>query len=214
MGAGRRRLTDVTRNGPARDHASGAVDHKRMSNLSHAVNRTEAAVDRASSRFKRMVTHPLRRALLGYPLAMAGLMLAPLGLAKLPVAAQRALAEGIGTVNTRPKDRRTGYGRAVWFSLVSLLPATVAFVIAAVTVLLVFTGYLYPVYVLLFDADGFGYLLAPFSAQPGLEGAWGGPTLVGAWFVHAGIAVPSQAAGLALCFGYSRLQDALVRGIL
>jgi hypothetical protein len=63
--------------------------------------------------------------------------------------------------------------------------AAAPFVVLAIY--LVFRGWLYP-----FWPDTIGALGHPFTADPGLDGAWGGPTLVGAWFVHAGIAAGLQ----------------------
>lgn len=44
---------------------------------------------------------------------------------------------------------------------------------------LVARGRLYP-----FWPDTIGAIGHPFTADPGLSGAWGGPTLVGAWLVQ------------------------------
>ncbi|WP_309115595.1 hypothetical protein [Saccharothrix sp.] len=38
-----------------------------------------------------------------------------------------------------------------------------------------------------------GALALPFTADPALGGAWGGPTLVGAWAVHAGLEMVMRA---------------------
>ncbi|QFZ19557.1 hypothetical protein [Saccharothrix syringae] len=53
---------------------------------------------------------------------------------------------------------------------------------------LVARGWLYPLW-----PDTVVALDHPFTANPDLGGAWGGPTLVGAWAVHAAIALAAQA---------------------
>jgi hypothetical protein len=58
---------------------------------------------------------------------------------------------------------------------------------------LVARGWLYP-----FWPDTIGAIGHPFTADPGLSGAWGGPTLVGAWLVHAMLALGMQVVCLAL----------------
>ncbi|GGP81619.1 hypothetical protein [Saccharothrix coeruleofusca] len=55
-------------------------------------------------------------------------------------------------------------------------------------------GWFYPLW-----PDTVGAIGHPFTADPiVLGGAWGGPTLVGAWAVHAAIALGVQAVCLAL----------------
>jgi len=58
---------------------------------------------------------------------------------------------------------------------------------------LVARGWLYP-----FWPDTIGALGHPWTADPGLAGAWGGPTLVGAWAVHAALAVAGQVVCLSV----------------
>lgn len=65
--------------------------------------------------------------------------------------------------------------------------AIVAFPLAALAVFLVWSGWLYPL-----RPDTIGALGQPFTADPRLSGAWGGPTLAGAWFVHAMAALGMQ----------------------
>ncbi|MEV8438827.1 hypothetical protein AB0425_15745 [Actinosynnema sp. NPDC051121] len=52
-------------------------------------------------------------------------------------------------------------------------------------------GWLYPLW-----PDTIGAIGHPFTADPGLGGAWGGPTLAGAWLVHALIGLGMQAVCL------------------
>ncbi|MFD1145760.1 hypothetical protein [Saccharothrix hoggarensis] len=85
-----------------------------------------------------------------------------------------ALATRLG-VQPRP-----GIARA----LVATAPALLA-------VYLVARGWFYPLW-----PDTIGAIGHPFTADPALGGAWGGPTLAGAWLVHALIALGVQAVCL------------------
>lgn len=58
---------------------------------------------------------------------------------------------------------------------------------------LIVRGWLYPLW-----PDAIGALDHPFTADPGLDGAWGGPTLAGTWFVHAMLAIGMQVCCLAV----------------
>jgi hypothetical protein len=71
-----------------------------------------------------------------------------------------------------------------------VLRALVAALLALLALYLAARGWLYP-----FWPDTIGAIGHPFTADPGLGGAWGGPTLVGAWAVHALIAIGVQAVG-------------------
>ncbi|WP_106616415.1 hypothetical protein [Saccharothrix carnea] len=75
---------------------------------------------------------------------------------------------------------RPGVGRA----LVAAVPALLALYLVA-------RGWLYP-----FWPDTVGAIGHPFTADPDLGEAWGGPTLAGAWLVHALIALGIQAGCL------------------
>lgn len=61
---------------------------------------------------------------------------------------------------------------------------------------LVARGWCYPLW-----PDTVGAIGHPFTADPLLSGAWGGPTLAGAWAVHALLALAMQA----VCVGALRL---------
>lgn len=161
------------------------------------------------SRFKRLVLFPLVRGLTGFPLALAAVLGAPFGLSRFPAVAQRRVAQRFGRVPHRTDAGRAGYGRSLLFSLATLIPSVVVFVAAVVCVFVAFSGYLYPV-----RPDVIEFSSAFFTPHSGLKNAWGGPTLAGAWLAHALVAVGFQVVGLALCLGYSRLQDALVRRLL
>lgn len=79
--------------------------------------------------------------------------------------------------------------RGVW-------PALVALPLAVLVLYLVAAGWLYPL-----RPDSIGALGHPFTADPLFDGAWGGPTLVGAWVVHAMVALGLQVVCLAVIRG-------------
>jgi hypothetical protein len=64
---------------------------------------------------------------------------------------------------------------------------------AVLVVFLVWSSWLYPL-----RPDALGALGHPLTADPLLHGAWGGPTLVGAWFVHAMAALGVQVICMAV----------------
>jgi hypothetical protein len=74
-----------------------------------------------------------------------------------------------------------------------LFRALVAWPFAVLALYLVARGWLYPLW-----PDTIGAIGHPFTADPGLTGAWGGPTLAGAWFEHAMVALGIQVACLAV----------------
>ena len=71
-----------------------------------------------------------------------------------------------------------------------------AFVAALLVLVVTWSGWLYPL-----RPDAIGALGHPFTADPLFDNAWGGPTLVGAWFVHALVAVGIQVVCLAAIRG-------------
>lgn len=73
------------------------------------------------------------------------------------------------------------------------LVALVAFAAAVLALMVALTGWLYPL-----RPDVIGALGHPFTADPLLANAWGGPTLVGAWVVHAIVALGIQVVCLAV----------------
>ncbi|MEU4342019.1 hypothetical protein AB0H00_12230 [Nocardia sp. NPDC023852] len=58
---------------------------------------------------------------------------------------------------------------------------------------------------------GIGY---PLVVDENLEGSWGGPTLTGAWAVHAGLGVGLLPVWLLILAGIGTFQVRLVRGLL
>jgi hypothetical protein len=68
-----------------------------------------------------------------------------------------------------------------------------AFPLALLVVYLVWAAWLYPL-----RPDAIGAIWHPFTADHRFDGAWGGPTLVGAWFVHAMAALGMQVICMAV----------------
>jgi hypothetical protein len=66
------------------------------------------------------------------------------------------------------------------------------FPLAVLVVYLVWSCWLYPL-----RPDAIGAIGHPFTADPLLRGAWGGPALIGAWFVHAMAALGMQVVCMA-----------------
>jgi hypothetical protein len=85
----------------------------------------------------------------------------------------------------------------------------VSFLVALLILYLAYFGELYPL-----RPDTIAYLGDMFRPFPGGEDSWGGPTLVGAWIVHAMLAVGLQAAGLALIRGLGALCGRITRPLL
>jgi hypothetical protein len=83
---------------------------------------------------------------------------------------------------------RPGMGRA----LAAALPTALALYLVA-------RGWLYP-----FWPDTIGAIGHLFTADPLLNGAWGGPTLAGAWLAHAMIALGLQAVCYAIVWALYR----------
>lgn len=71
----------------------------------------------------------------------------------------------------------------------------------ALIVFLVWSGELY-----FLRPDAIGAMGHPFTADPRFDHAWGGPTLVGAWFVHAMAALGMQVICVLIIRGLGRLR--------
>lgn len=140
---------------------------------------------------RRNVLAPLAYAAAAFPLALAAAPMALLGQADRVAAAQVRLAERFGPAGHR--GARPGAGRVVVHGVATLLPSLVAFGAVGLTVFLTWSGWLYPV-----RPDTIGALGHPFTADPILDNAWGGPTLIGAWLVHAMVALGLQVICLAV----------------
>jgi hypothetical protein len=169
------------------------------------------------------VLDPVVRAATRLPLAVAAVPMALFGLAGTAARVQRGLAVRFSTMPARGASAAVRPGlaarpapargpaavRVLAHSLLVALPALVAFVVVGLAGFTVYSGYLYPV-----RPDTSFAIGHPFSADPGLSGAWGGPTLVGAWFVHSCVALGIQVIGLALLRGLVRLQGRVTRWLL
>jgi hypothetical protein len=92
---------------------------------------------------------------------------------------------GYALVPTRGVAERFGYG---WRPA-----ATAAFPFALLVLFLTWSGWLYPL-----RPDAVGAVGHPVTADPAFAGAWGGPTLLGAWFVHAMVALGMQVICMAV----------------
>lgn len=68
-----------------------------------------------------------------------------------------------------------------------------AFPFAVLAVFVAWSGLLYPL-----RPDAVAAIGHPFTADARFAGAWGGPTLAGAWFVHAMCALGMQVICMAL----------------
>lgn len=95
--------------------------------------------------------------------------------------------------------------RVVPRALAALVPALAAFLAVALGIFVGFSGYLYPIRPGVVEAIGH-----PFTADSALENAWGGPTLMGAWLVHALVALAIQIMVLVLVRGLTGLWERLL----
>ncbi|MCK1798761.1 hypothetical protein MTQ01_22580 [Streptomyces sp. XM4193] len=130
-----------------------------------------------------------------YTAVRTALRTARRGLALLPLTV-KALA-GRGT-SGRP-------GRlAVPRALLALVPALVALFSVGLAVFVGISGYLYPIRPDVIEAIGH-----PFTADSVLDNAWGGPTLAGAWLVHALVALAIQVVALVLVHAMTRVWERL-----
>lgn len=68
-----------------------------------------------------------------------------------------------------------------------------AFPFAVLVLFVTWTSWLYPL-----RPDAIGAVGHPFTADAMFANAWGGPTLVGAWFVHAMAALGMQVICIAI----------------
>ena len=159
---------------------------------------------RAPDTLPRRAVNPVIRGLTGFPLALAQIGAGLFGAAGAPARAQHRIAARFGRL--APASGRPGNLRSLGHGLAVLVPSLIGFFLAVVVVYLVWAGWLYPL-----RPDTFGYLSHPFTVDHGLDGSWGGPTLIGAWFIHAMSSLGMQLVCLAAITGLTRLQDNLTR---
>lgn len=97
--------------------------------------------------------------------------------------------------------------RVVLHSVLVFLPATLAFLIVAVQFFTAWSGYLYPL-----RPDTIAALGHPLTPdRQVLPEAWGGPTLMGAWAVHACVAFGLQSLGVGLLLALCTCQNSIAR---
>ncbi|WFB09707.1 hypothetical protein LRS74_23635 [Streptomyces sp. LX-29] len=167
----------------------------------------------------------------GLPLALAAVPLTLVGAWGPAARAQRAMVRRFGPGDAgdrtargraaewaatreaggRASDRSVGPGplRVLAHSAAVLLPALVAFVCAALIAWGVYAGYLYFI-----RPDASFAIGHPFTPDDRFHTSWGGPTLVGAWFVHSCVALGFQIGSLLLIRGCLALQDRATRRLL
>lgn len=113
-------------------------------------------------------------------------------LAGLPATLARG-GNGVGRVRRRWVGNGPPRVTSRWSTVSALPPAMVSFACGLLVVYLVFAGWLYPM-----RPDVIDHIGHPLTATTGLDDAWGGPTLLGAWAVHALVAAGLQALSLAV----------------
>lgn len=148
----------------------------------------------------------------GLPLAVAAVPMALTGGAGPAARAQRLMVRRFGAGPARTPGfggTRPGALRVVGHSLLVLLPALVAFVAVALGAFGIYSGYLY-----FLRPDASFALGHPFTADHRFDHSWGGPTLVGAWFVHSCVAFGIQVLALLLVRAPAGVQDRLTRRLL
>jgi hypothetical protein len=99
--------------------------------------------------------------------------------------------------------------RVIAHSFLVALPALVGAFLVALVVFVAYSGYLYPL-----RPDASFAIGHPLSADSRFAHAWGRPTLVGAWFVHACVALGIQAGCLLALRAVVRLAGRVTRRIL
>jgi hypothetical protein len=140
------------------------------------------------------------------PLAVAAVPMALCGLGRPAARAQQRLIRGADADSGRPTGNPL---RIIGHSSLVAAPALVSFVATGIALFTVYSGYLY-----FLRPAAFPALAHPFTTDHRFDGAWGGPTLVGAWLVHCCVALGIQLAALAVVRGLSAVQDALSRRLL
>jgi hypothetical protein len=138
-----------------------------------------------------------------------GLVALPLILTGRVRRVARLRQQRLDTARTPVASPPQGPGRVGLATALTLPLALVSFLIALLILYLAWFGELYPL-----RPDTIAYLGDMFRPFPGGEDSWGGPTLVGAWIVHAMVAIGLQAAGLALIRGLGALCGRITRPLL
>lgn len=149
---------------------------------------------------RRWVYTPLVCALLSGPLLIASV---PAALSGTTGVAARRHGRLIARTAGSPQDVGTTMPR---HSLLLLIPGILGTLLAVFAVFTVLSGVTYPV-----TRPALIPLLAqPFTPSAQLDdGAWGGPTLAGAWAAHTGVALVVAAVILVLLRGWAEAQRRL-----
>ncbi|MGP3925273.1 hypothetical protein [Streptomyces sp. 8N616] len=153
----------------------------------------------------------------GLPLAVAAVPMALVGAGGVAARAQRGVISrfgpgpgaGRGPERESGAAREPGAARVIAHSVVVGLPALVSFVAVALSLWGIYAGYLY-----FLRPDASFALGHPFTPDDRFNSSWGGPTLVGAWFIHSCVALAHQILALALIRGLTALQDRATRRLL
>jgi len=138
-----------------------------------------------------------------------GLVALPLTLAGQVRRVARLRRQRLDSSHTPAASPPQGLGRVGLATAVTLPLTLVSFLVALLILYLTYFGELYPL-----RPDTIAYVGDMFRPFPGGATSWGGPTLLGAWIVHAMIAVGLQAAGLALIRGLGALCGRITRPLL
>jgi hypothetical protein len=123
--------------------------------------------------------------------------------------AQRAMVRRFHPQRAGEGAPKSGVMRVIAHSLLVMIPALASFAAVCVAVFTAFSSYLYPL-----RPDASFALGHPFTADHRFDHAWGGPTLVGAWFVHSCAALGMQVILLALVHVLTAAQDRATRRLL
>jgi hypothetical protein len=151
----------------------------------------------------RLVARLAVRGAVGMPLALAAVPLALFGGSEPAARAQRAVVRRWGAARLPEPERSTGAARTLGHSAAVFLPSLVCFAAVALSVFVAYSGYLYG-----FRPDNsYGAFAHPFTADQAFDEAWGGPTLAGAWAVHALVALAIHLAAFAVTGWLTALQD-------
>lgn len=149
-------------------------------------------------------------ALATLPLSIVSIVLLILGRAERATSWERAVAQWADEPSAKvaERDRPRPARRALLAHVGATLPATVvAFTLAATATLLLVMNLGYP---LRADVDGWDRTHL-FSSSANVGDAWGGPTLAGAWLVHA---VGASAIAAVLAWPTGRLVRIRVRSVV
>lgn len=154
--------------------------------------------------WRQWIVSPVLEGLCAFPLSVATIFCGFIGKASRPAATQRRVAVRYGAKITA--SEKSGNARAWGQGWLTLLPAFIAFFGALMEIYLLYAGLCYP------TRPGMSvYFDHPFTSDPGLEGSWGGPSLMGAWAIHTMSALGIQIVILPVIAGAQRIQDAVIR---